>query len=205
MQKGKFIVIEGADACGKSTHAKLLAEYLKKKGDDVVTTQEPTKGLIGHTIRTILSGEVKVSPAALTLLFTADRAEHVDNLLKPALEAGKTIISDRYYYSTVAYQSVQGVDEHWISDLNSFVPEPDLVIILEIKSEEAMARISDRRKEVFEVLHFQKKVQEKLMNMARSSGMGLSKPGKVWEIVINSDGVDEVQEKIRAVVDKHLK
>ncbi len=205
MKKGKFIVLEGADGSGKSTHARLLSEHLKGCGMGVVVTQEPTKGFIGQAIRMILSGKIKVSPETLTLLFTADRAEHVDKVIKPALEEGKVVISDRYYYSTVAYQSVQGVNEQWISQLNSFVPDPDLVIVLEVASEKALARMSHREKEVFEVLNFQKKVQQKLLNLAYGERNKLSKPGKIWKVFSNAGRVKEVQSKIREFTDAHLK
>jgi len=204
MKTGKLIVLEGADGSGKSTHARLLAEYLEGKGKEVVVTQEPTKGFIGQAIRMILSGKIRVSPETLTLLFTADRAEHVDKVIKPALESGKIVISDRYYYSTVAYQSVQGVNDQWISQLNSFVPDPDLVIVLEVASEKALSRMSHREKEVFEVLNFQKKVQQKLLNLAYGERMKLAKPGKVWKVISNVDKLERVQERVREVVESHL-
>jgi len=205
MKKGYFIVIEGADGCGKSTHAKLLGKYLKEKGYEVVVTREPTRGPIGLAIRDILAGRAKASPSALALFFTADRADHVDTVIKPALEEGKVVISDRYYYSTVAYQSVQGVKTTWISQLNSFVPEPDLVVVLKIESEEALARMSGRQLEVFEVLNFQKKVQEALLNLAYGARSKLSKPGKVWKIISTATPIEQTQEKIRDVVGKYLK
>jgi len=205
MAKGSFIVIEGADGCGKTTHVKLLAKHLRERGYDVVTTQEPTKGAIGQAIQDVLSGRAKVSPATLTLFFTADRGEHIDTVIKPALDEGKVVITDRYYYSTIAYQSVQGVKTTWISQLNSFVPEPDLVIVLKVESEEALARMSGRQLEIFEVLNFQKKVQQALLDMAYGGRSKLSKPGKVWKIISTATETEETQAKIRDFVDKHLK
>jgi len=204
-KRGFFIAIEGADGCGKTTHAKLLAKHLRDNGYDVVITQEPTRGSIGQAIRDVLSGKMKVSPATLTLFFTADRSEHVDTVIKPALNEGKVVITDRFYYSTVAYQSVQGVKTTWISELNSFVPEPDLVIVLKIESEEALQRMSGRQLEIFEVLNFQKKVQQSLLEMAYGGRSKLSKPGKVWKIISTATPVEATQEKIREVADKYLK
>ncbi len=203
--KGAFIVIEGADGTGKSTQVRLLAEYLRVRGLDVVTTQEPTRGHIGQFIRQVLSGEEKVSPNTLALLFTADRSEHVDKVVRPALEAGKAVISDRYYYSTVAYQSAQGVSPKWLSELNSFAPEPDLVIVLEVDYAIANQRLSGRAKEVFEVEDFQRKVQDALLDIARGGHLRLSRPGKSWKVIDASLGIDEVQKRIRDVVDLHLK
>ncbi len=204
MKKGSFIVIEGADGSGKSTHAKLLADHLREEGHRAVLTQEPTHGFIGQAIRMVLAGKIRVSPETLTLLFTADRAEHVDKVIRPALEKGKVVISDRYYYSTVAYQSVQGIGDQWISQMNSFVPEPNLVIVLEVASEKALARMSHREKEVFEVLNFQKKVQQKLLSLAYGERSKLSKPGKAWKVISNADEVGQVQERVREAVAKHL-
>ncbi len=204
IRTGKLIVLEGADGSGKSTHAGLLAEYLEKRGYKVVLTQEPTNGFIGQAIRMILSGRIKVSPETLTLLFTADRAEHVDKVIRPALENGGIVISDRYYYSTIAYQSVQGVSDNWISQMNSFVPEPDLVIVLEVASEKALARMSHKEKEVFEVLNFQKKVQKKLLSLAYGERTKLSKPGRIWKVISNAGRVEHVQKRIQEVVDTHL-
>ena len=204
MPKGKFIVLEGADGSGKSTHSHLLAGYLLSKGMEVVVTAEPTKGNTGQQIRRILKGDEKASPEELTKLFTKDRREHVERFILPNLESGKTVICDRFYYSTIAYQSAQGVDEDWISDLNNFVPEPDLVIVLEIESSEADLRMSGREREVFEYVEFQEKVQKKLLELANGGYKQLSKPGKKWAIVKNDSGAEAVQERIREIVDKTL-
>jgi dTMP kinase len=204
MKKGLFIVLEGADGSGKSTHSHLLAGYLLSKGMEVVVTAEPTKGKIGQEIRKILRDEKEASPEELTELFTEDRKEHVEKFITPNIEKGQTVICDRFYYSTVAYQSAQGVDEHWISDLNSFVPEPDLVIVLEIESSEADIRMKDRQREVFEYVEFQEKVQKKLLELAKGGNQNLSKPGKEWVVIQNDDHPEKVQEKIRATVNKLL-
>jgi len=199
MKKGLFIVIEGTDGTGKSTHARLLTEYLQAKGFDTVLTQEPTKGPIGQAIRTVLSGETKVSPTALALMFTADRADHVDSVIKPALEDGKAVISDRYFYSTIAYQSAQGVDEKWLAQLNSFAPEPDVVIVLEVPADQALSRINDRKKEVFESIDFQRKVQNNLLKIAEER-VKLTNRGKAWKVISNSGSQEEVQRRIREFV-----
>jgi dTMP kinase len=204
MKKGFFIVLEGADGSGKSTHARLLAEYLESKGRDVVVTQEPTKGFIGQAIRRALSGKMEVSPKTLALFFTADRCEHVEQVIRPALAAGKAVITDRYYYSTIAYQAVQGVSPKWVSELNSFVPEPDLVLILKIDTDKALSRISAREKEVFEVRDFQEKVQKNLLDLASGEHKNLSKPGKSWRVVDSNGRPEDVQKKIREAVDEHL-
>jgi dTMP kinase len=201
MQKGLFIVLEGADGSGKSTHVRLLKDYLQKKGHNIVLTAEPTEGSIGRQIRDVLSGKKQASPEKLTLMFTADRAEHIEKVINPGLQSGKTVICDRFYYSTIAYQSAQGVSEHWISEINSFVPDPDLVILIDVPPEEAVARMKHKEKEVFEVLDFQKKVHDKLISLAKGGNKELSKPGKSWVILSNLGDVGEVQDKIRQLVD----
>jgi dTMP kinase len=201
MKKPRFIVLEGADGSGKSTHSRLLADYLNSRGISALVTAEPTKGQIGQKIRMVLKGSEHASAEELTQLFTEDRKEHVDMLIIPALDSGKTVICDRFYYSTIAYQSVQGVDEGWISELNSFVPEPDIVILLEIDPEEADTRISGREREVFEYIDFQRKVQAKLLEMASGASERLSVPGKKWVIVKNEGTTEEVQNKIRDAVE----
>lgn len=202
MKKGFFIVIEGADGTGKSTQAALLGEFLKRRDFDVVVTREPTDGLIGQMIRKVLAGELKVSPRALALLFTADRAEHVENVIQPALDQGKVVISDRYYYSTVVYQSAQGVEREWLSQMNSFVPEPDLVIVLDFPPADAADRIKDRQKEVFEVLKIQERIYEKFRKEVYKLHRSLKKPGKSWRViyVMPKDDEQAVHRKIRTEV-----
>jgi len=202
--KGTFIVFEGADGTGKSTHVKLLVDHLRAKGLDVILTEEPTKGEIGKEIREVLGGKKEASPKEITELFTKDRKEHVEKVIAPMLEEGKTVICDRYYYSTIAYQSTQGVDKDWISKLNAFVPEPDLVVVITISPEEAQTRMHHREKEVFEVLHFQEKVQAELLALAEGEHKKLSVPGKDWEIVSNVEDLETVQKKIQELVGKKL-
>ena len=111
-----FIVIEGIDGCGKGTQAKLLFDHLKDLGKEVLLTAEPTKGPLGKMIREHLSDPF-LDDESLALLFAADRIEHLEKEVRPALEAGKIVISDRYVYSSVAYQG-QRIDLDWVGDIN---------------------------------------------------------------------------------------
>jgi dTMP kinase len=151
-----FIVLEGIDGCGKSTHAKLLADWLKDGGRDVLLTSEPTDGKVGRLVREILSGRAEVDPRTLALLFTADRVEHVREI-REAQDAGKAVISDRYYYSTVAYQAAQGVDRKWLMELNRFAPAPDVVVLLDVEAAAGAARAKSG--EIFERKEFLDKVR----------------------------------------------
>jgi len=124
---GTFIVIDGPDAAGTTLHSRLLAERLGKEGKDVLLTTEPTDGPVGRWIRALLK-EKTVSSSTLQLLFTADRAWHVEQVILPALQAGKTVVSDRYTFSTVAYGMALGLDGPWLEDVNRNFPKPDTVI-----------------------------------------------------------------------------
>lgn len=138
-----FIVLEGVDGCGKSTQAKLLADWLKEKGDDVHLTAEPSASRIGQFVREILSSEVELEPDALALLFTADRIHHLADDVEPALLQDKIVVSERYYYSTIAYQHTQGVDWDWLVNLNDF-RRPDVAVLLDVPPEKAADKIREK-------------------------------------------------------------
>ncbi|NJE06026.1 dTMP kinase [Thermococcus sp. M36] len=173
---GTFVVIEGIDGAGKSTQAKLLAEWFEKKGYEVVLTKEPTDTAFGKLIRKlVLTGGregiidgARISHEAEALLFAADRAEHVAKLIKPSLEAGKVVISDRYFYSSLAYQWARGLDLEWLIDLNRFAIRPDLVILLDLPVKESMKRINGRsiKTEFDKIAELQKKVRENYLKLA---------------------------------------
>lgn len=159
-----FIVLEGIDGCGKSTQARMLAEWLEKKGIPVHMTAEPTKTKIGRLIREILSGTEEMDPHALALLFTADRYEHLATDVLPSLSDGKTVICERYYYSTIAYQAAQGVDRSWIFEINKFALNPDLVIFIDVKPKTAMSR--KEGEEIFEHRSFLENVYNEYLKFA---------------------------------------
>jgi len=147
-----FVVIEGVDGSGKSTVAKKLAAWLKSKNKKVVLTAEPTGSEIGKFIRKILSGDEKADARALALLFTADRAQHLADTIEPALAAGKVVISERYFHSTIAYQAAQGVSFEWLESLNEFARRPDVLIVLDVEPATGVGRTSTQ--EIFEEAEF---------------------------------------------------
>ena len=173
---GKFIVFEGIDGAGKSTQAKLLGKWFEERGYEVVLTKEPTDTAFGKLIRKlVLTGGregiidgARISHEAEALLFAADRAEHVHKLIKPALEGGKVVISDRYFYSSLAYQWARGLDLDWLIDLNRFAIKPDLVILLDLPVKESMKRIGSRsiKTEFDKIVELQKKVRENYLKLA---------------------------------------
>ncbi|MDV3103152.1 dTMP kinase [Thermococcus waiotapuensis] len=172
---GIFIVLEGIDGAGKSTQAKMLAEWFEKRGYEVVLTKEPTDTAFGKLIRRlVLTGGregiidgARISHEAEALLFAADRAEHVDKLICPSLEAGKVVISDRYFYSSLAYQWARGLDLEWLIDLNRFAIRPDLAVLLDLPVKESMRRINRRslKSEFDKIAVLQRKVRENYLKL----------------------------------------
>jgi len=144
LYNGLFIVFEGIDGAGLSTHAALLQDYLEKKGFEVVLTKEPTDGLIGGLIKAALRGEWRTDPQTLQLLFAADRSHHVEHYIVPALKEGKVVISDRYMYSSFAYGSLS-CDYEWLKRINSKFPKADMLILLDLEPEIAIRRIKRGR------------------------------------------------------------
>ena len=159
-KKGTFICIEGLDGSGKTTHAHRLVQNLQKQGFDAIYTTEPSRGALGTFIRSyVLEGEKRVPRVVEAVLFAVDRVEHLETMVKPALNEGKIVISDRCVYSSLAYQGATGLDLEWIEKINSFALPPDLAIYIDVPPEVVVKRIR-RKKSVMERLETQRKVQE---------------------------------------------
>ena len=149
-QRGKFIVFEGIDGSGKSTQINLLSKTFEKHNIEHQSTLEPTYGMVGETLHDILSGKIKADPKVTASLFVADRLDHIlnekDGLLN-TINSGKTVICDRYYFSSYAYQSVE-VPREWVISANRLAADtlkPDVTIFIDIPAEVAMERISKNR------------------------------------------------------------
>lgn len=162
----RFIVFEGIDGSGKTTQAKLFAERLRKDGRSVLETREPTNGVVGKLIRSMLTKQHAnwdYDWKAMSLLFSADRAAHVSNVILPMLAAGADVVCDRYILSTVAYQVTAAVQKEygpprgggydraareffvdWMRDVCRMFPKPDLTIVLSLSVELAMERLAER-------------------------------------------------------------
>ena len=152
MGRGFFIVLEGVDGSGKTTQARLLAEALRVRGFEVALTQEPSEGPIGKKIREYLSGPTRhLTPQEELALFMADRREHVERVIRPALAEGKIVISDRYYFSSAAYQGALGLDpEQILTAHQDFAPAPDLVFFLKLAVTQAVGRRGEEAPQVIE-------------------------------------------------------
>lgn len=147
MKTGKLIIFEGTDGAGKSTQLRLLANHLEANNYEIVTTFEPTNGPYGQKIRSLYTNRHATNKNEELELFIADRKEHVENLLKPSLSAGKIILCDRYFLSTAAYQGALGFDPNDILELNSFAPRPDIVLLFQLPVQQGRARIEKLRGE----------------------------------------------------------
>ncbi|MGB9914693.1 MAG: dTMP kinase [Candidatus Bathyarchaeales archaeon] len=158
-KRGAFICLEGLDGSGKTTQAKMLAEKLKA-GYNAVYTAEPSRGKIGMFIRKhCLYGEKRLPSAVEALLFAADRMEHVTTEILPAIEQGRLVISDRYLYSSIAYQGAAGLSIEWIETINKYALKPDLAVFIDVDPKTAMKRLK-LNKSLMENLETQQKVRE---------------------------------------------
>lgn len=167
--EGKFIVFEGIDKSGKETQAKMLYDYLHGKGIPVIYTEEPNpKNPVGRLIKNWLVGKATVtSPESITLLYTADRYEHVKNVITPALNVGKNVICDRYFYSTIAYESaIFGMDREWIKTLHNEIRKPDVVIFIDIDPGVSLKRERDAPNDRLEKVNLLQKVREAYRQLA---------------------------------------
>ncbi|HDJ97204.1 MAG TPA: dTMP kinase [Thermofilum sp.] len=188
-----FIVFEGIDGAGLTTHATLTEKFLQRMGFKVLLTKEPTDGLIGGLIRAALRKEWTADPATLQLLFAADRSRHVKKVIKPALKKGVHVISDRYLFSSLAYGSLN-LSVEWLKTVNSPFPLPDITFLLDISPEEAVKRIKGERfaVELFEEIEKLSKVRKAFLQLAEQY------PN--FFILKTDDEVEEVQRKIEEII-----
>ena len=167
---GMFIAIEGIDGVGKSTVIGMLRSRLEGDGYRVYTTAEPSQSPIGRLIRDWLlkPGSKVAHPSIFALLFVADRVQHYYGEVRPMLDSGYLVITERYMESTLAYQGAMGLPREWLMELHRFVPRPDLTIILDAPVDTVINRLRNRRElEVFEVdREFLSRVREILLERA---------------------------------------
>ncbi len=181
-RNGLFVCIEGLDGCGGTTQSRLLVEKLVEDGHDAIYTMEPTGGRIGDLIREYcLYGENRVPAVVESLLFAADRFEHVRYEIVPALDKARLVVSDRYLYSSLAYQGSAGLNIDWIREINAHAIRPDLAIFIDLDPEVVVQRLKPR-KSVMETLENQRRVRELYM--------GFVEAGELARI----DGADSIEE-----------
>jgi dTMP kinase len=206
MPKGKFIVIEGGEGSGKDTQIELLQKALS--GKNVVFTREPGGSDVGMRIRSIVQDpELTISPVADLLLYYADRAEHLELVIKPALNEGKHVVSNRFSLSTIAYQ-IYGRERHQLLDFLQILDkevvaefQPDLTILLDCPPEIGLERIHKRMDKTTrfesEKLAFHRKVREGYLQNLPELGRGL---------LINAKGaINDVHGQIIKAIEEILK
>jgi dTMP kinase len=208
-RRGQFIVLEGLDGAGTTTQARLLGERLRAAGRTAHVTAEPSGGPVGTLVRQVLTGRVagrpgaRLDPAALALLFAADRIDHYDVEIAPKLAAGVDVISDRFTLSSLAYQGLDLGDMAWVEAVNARAAAPSLVVFLRVRPEVGMRRrrAATLDRELYEVDAFQRKVArsyEAALERLRAGGQRLvvldgERPleavaGAVWDAVAALDG-----------------
>ena len=159
---GKFIVFEGLDGSGQTTQSSILEKYTAGMGIKTILTKEPTKeSAAGMEIREVLGHKKEISPEELQKLFAEDRKEHLKKTIIPALKEGNAVISDRYFFSSLAFGSLE-CDLEWLISINNNFLLPDATFVLMVKPETSVERISKRGLEttLFEKLDKLRKVAE---------------------------------------------
>jgi dTMP kinase len=206
--RGHFVTFEGVEGVGKSTQVVRATAYLRGRGVEPVVTREPGGTALAEKLRALVlePGHGPVSPAAELLLYFAARASHVDEVIRPALEAGRWVICDRFTDTTEAYQGGgRGIDARWIRELSRIAHPgvtPDLTIVFDAPAKVAMARLSGRgtgqdRIESEDTAFFDR---------ARTAYAAIAarEPGRV-RIVDASRGEDEVAAEVARLLDARFK
>ena len=198
LKKGLFITFEGADGCGKSTQLNLLADYLKSKGFEVVITREPGSIGLGEKIREILlSYDGDVSSNCEAFLFLADRAQHIDIIVKPAIDAGKIVLCDRHTDSTLAYQGYgRGVDLARLKMLNNLATSgliPDLTFVFDIDVETSQQRVGKNKDRMESAgVEFHERVREGYLALSKEE------PNRIK--VINSvESIENISKQVKCI------
>lgn len=206
-----FITFEGIEGCGKTTQIRRLEKRLRDKGIQFVSTLEPGGTQIGQDIRRLLldSRNSHLSPLAELILYEADRAQHMEEIIRPALEQGRWVICDRFYDATVAYQGAgRGLDMDLILDLNNRVTrglKPDITLLLDLPPETGIERALRRNNDLTqdgqdrferEKMDFHEKVRNAYIEMSRKE--------KRFSIIDASLSEDAVEEEILKVISPYL-
>ncbi len=202
--RGLFVTFEGTEGSGKSTQIRALAEFLREQGYSVVLTREPGGTPIGDQVRRILLDHAndEMHPRTEVLLFLASRAQHVEELIRPALKAGKVVLCDRYADSTLAYQGyARGED---VSELRRLIDYatgglwPDLTFWLDLPVDEGLARLERKNRLDSEALTFHRRVREGYKRLAAAE------PQR-WVRIDGTLPRAEIQEQIRKILLARLK
>lgn len=202
-RKGCFITFEGADGCGKTTQSELVRKYLEESGKAVLWTREPGGAELGKELRKILlHHDGYVAPECEAFLFLADRAQHVETVIKPAVNQGTIVLCDRYTDSTVAYQGYgKGIDLTRINYLNDLATGkfyPDLTLVYDVDSEVAQKRVgSEKDRLESEGMEFHKKVRFGYLELAKEF------PYRI-KVINANNSIERVFEDTKKILDNFL-
>ena len=197
-KKGVFIAFEGLDGSGSSTQVEILTKNLNSLGIQSIATKEPTNNIVGGLIRGVLTKEWRTSPEGLQLLFAADRAHHLKFEILPALESGKVVITDRYFFSTIAFGSLN-MDTDWLVDLNKKFPIPDITFLIKVRAVECISRISQSRNrfELFEEEKKLKRVWKTYELLAKNKKNNI-------QIIDGEQKIDEIAKEILNILERKI-
>ncbi len=201
MTKGLFITFEGGDGCGKTTQINLLDEYLQSKGYKTLVTREPGAKGLGVKLREILLNyDGEVSPTCESFLFLADRAQHVDCIIKPALKDGVIVLCDRHTDSTVAYQGYgRGLDLEQIHKLNNIATsglKPDLTIVLDVDVETSQSRVGKEKDRMESAgIEFFERVRNGFLEIAKQE------PQRV-KVINSAESIENIHKQILELIGK---
>lgn len=197
--RGKFITFEGSEGCGKSTQSRMLFDYLKDRGQKAIYLREPGGVKASERIRQILlDPESRISPAAETLLYMAARAQVVEEIIKPALAGGKTVVCDRFLDSTVAYQGYGlGIDIKLIKSIGNFATrgiKPDLTILLDLPVKSGLIHRRNCKDRIERrPVSYHEKVRRGYLNLAGAE------PDRIKVVKVREDKF-KTQDKIREII-----
>ena len=198
-----FISFEGIDKSGKSTQISLLVDYLRKRSYQVVQTCEPGGTRLGKEIERILLGSSsgQISGIGELFLYLADRSEHVNKIIKPALKKDKIVISDRFADASIAYQGYgRELDIHWIEQLNKKATQdisPELTFLLDINPELAKKRSKEKDRIENEEIAFHQRVRQGYLEIARAH------PERV-KIINGQESIKDIHLAIRKILSEYL-
>ena len=207
--RGKFITFEGIDGSGKSTQLRLLAGDLRVRGHNVLTTLQPGRTPLGRRLReAFLETEENVHPMAELLLFAADRAQHVNFLIKPALAQGRIVISDRYADATAAYQGAgRGFDEKIITQIIKLATDglkPNLTLFFDIPIEKAILRTNSRTDDEAVRNRMDKETTEFYDRVRKAYLKIAEKEPKRFRIINAGGSIEDVHAKVLEIVTAFL-
>lgn len=199
-----FITFEGADGCGKTTQIELLDKYLQEKGFKTLVTREPGAKGLGEKLREILLNyDGEVSPNCESFLFLADRAQHVDCVIKPALKKGIIVLCDRHTDSTVAYQGYgRELDIEQIKNLNKIAVnglKPDLTIVFDIDIETSMQRVGKTKDRM-------ESAGTEFFNRVRNGYLAIAKeePNRV-KVINSADSIENIHKQVVGLIEQIAK